>query len=78
MLLAGNKLTIGVSIGIAIYDPSGEEQSLDVIMHKADSALYAAKEGGRNTYRLYTDDAHKDTTLTLIPATTTSTNPTAG
>jgi len=43
--------TIGASIGIAIYPKDGKTQ--DVLLSKADSAMYAAKEGGKNAYRFY-------------------------
>jgi diguanylate cyclase (GGDEF)-like protein len=45
-------ITVGlsVSIGIALY-PSHAE-SIEGLIDKADSAMYAAKENGRNTYRM--------------------------
>ena len=53
-ILAGeHKVSIGASIGISIHYPSTEDLALEMVMKNADSALYAAKEGGRNTYRLY-------------------------
>lgn len=42
-------LTVGASIGIALYSPDNSE-SLDLLMKRADKALYEAKESGRNTY----------------------------
>ena len=39
------------SIGIALYPDHGHES--DVLERHADMALYAAKEGGRNGYRVY-------------------------
>jgi diguanylate cyclase (GGDEF)-like protein/PAS domain S-box-containing protein len=38
-------------VGIALYPVHGRES--DQLLRNADNALYAAKEGGRNTYRIY-------------------------
>jgi len=43
--LGGAELT--VSIGAAVYEPSSGEPS-NVLLHRADAALYAAKSNGRN------------------------------
>ena len=47
--LEGNKVAIGSSIGIAIYPEDGDDS--DILMKKADGALYRAKEEGRNNFR---------------------------
>lgn len=47
--IQGNRLTIAVSIGIAIYPRDGE--SVDDIMRAADSAMYRAKNAGHNKIR---------------------------
>jgi diguanylate cyclase (GGDEF)-like protein/PAS domain S-box-containing protein len=49
--LAGLELRISSSIGVALYPEhgSGEER----LEHCADTAMYRAKEGGRNAVRLY-------------------------
>ena len=49
--LDGELSVIGVSIGVAIYPTDGETP--DLLLHNADTALYRAKEAGRNTYRLF-------------------------
>jgi diguanylate cyclase (GGDEF)-like protein len=44
---------VGVSIGIAVAEQAGDRLEL---VRKADIALYRAKDGGRNTYRLFSAD----------------------
>ncbi|MDQ8023635.1 MAG: diguanylate cyclase [Moraxellaceae bacterium] len=43
----GVKITLSTSIGIALHAP-GEESSPVNLMHLADQAMYAAKQGGKN------------------------------
>ncbi len=47
----GQRLLVGVSIGIAMYPTGGETP--DQLLRNADTALYGAKESGRNAYRLF-------------------------
>lgn len=49
--LAGRRSLVGVSIGIALYPQHGENP--DVLLRNADIALYRAKKGGRNGYRMF-------------------------
>jgi diguanylate cyclase (GGDEF)-like protein len=44
----GHQVTVGASIGIALAPEDGSDP--DVLMKKADLALYSAKSSGRNTY----------------------------
>ncbi|ABC63548.1 EAL domain-containing protein [Erythrobacter litoralis] len=54
--IEGQRVVIGVSIGIAI-SPENGESSEDVIRN-ADLALYAAKDGGRGRFHFYSNDLH--------------------
>ncbi len=48
------QLYVTSSIGISLYPNDG--QTSETLIRNADSALYKAKEEGRNTYRYYTQD----------------------
>lgn len=50
--LKGYELDISASIGISIFPDDGDEISL--LTKQADSAMYSAKEQGRNTFRFFT------------------------
>jgi len=49
--LAGPKAKISASVGIAVFPDDGA--SVDVLRQAADSAMYAAKESGKNAYRFF-------------------------
>jgi diguanylate cyclase (GGDEF)-like protein len=51
-VVGDHHLNVGVSIGIAIYPVDGTD-NIQELMKKADMAMYAAKESGRNNYRFY-------------------------
>lgn len=54
----GNSLSVTVSLGLASYPEDGS--NVDIIVDKADKALYRAKRLGRNQTAIYeaTDDPH--------------------
>ena len=52
-VIEGHALIITSSIGISIYPDHGED--IDTILKNADSAMYRAKQAGRNQYRLYNE-----------------------
>jgi diguanylate cyclase (GGDEF)-like protein len=49
--LSGHRVTIGTSIGIAIFPGDGEDP--DQLLKNADMALYSAKADGRGRYRFF-------------------------
>lgn len=51
-VLADRELHITTSIGIALYPTDGD--TAEALLKNADTALYRAKEHGRNNYQLYT------------------------
>jgi len=51
MEVSNNKLSIGVSLGIAMYPVHGEGE--DLLIKRADNAMYKAKRSGGMTYSFY-------------------------
>jgi diguanylate cyclase (GGDEF)-like protein/PAS domain S-box-containing protein len=56
MMLAGRELTITCSIGFAIYPQDGRDA--ETLLKKADTAMYRAKEMGRDNFQFYTSELH--------------------
>ncbi len=52
----GQPVTVGASIGISMYPADGETGS--ELIRKADSAMYVAKQSGRNLFHIYREEAH--------------------
>ena len=49
--LGGQQVSVGTSIGISFAPEHGVDA--ETLLHKADLALYAAKSGGRNAFRVF-------------------------
>ncbi len=49
--LDGHELSTSASIGISIYPDDGKD--FETLLQKADTAMYQAKEAGRNSYRFF-------------------------
>jgi len=47
----GRELMTSVSVGIAVYPDDGKD--FDALLRKTDTAMYRAKDGGRNAYRFF-------------------------
>jgi len=47
----GRELMTSISVGIAVYPDDGKD--FDALLRKTDTAMYRAKDGGRNAYRFF-------------------------
>jgi len=54
IVLGEKRLHLGASIGISVYPHNGE--SSEVLLKNADSAMYKAKDAGRDNYQFYTPE----------------------
>ncbi len=55
VVLEGHSLIVTSSIGISLYPDHGAD--IDIILKNADSAMYQAKQEGRNQYHLYNQES---------------------
>ncbi|MDD5175329.1 MAG: EAL domain-containing protein [Sterolibacterium sp.] len=53
-----HELSTSPSIGVAVYPDDGRD--FDTLLKMADTAMYQAKEAGRNTYRFFTERMNAD------------------
>lgn len=51
IVVKGNEITMGASIGVSIYPLDDEEP--DTLLRHADQAMYVAKQAGKNRFHIY-------------------------
>jgi diguanylate cyclase (GGDEF)-like protein/PAS domain S-box-containing protein len=56
-LVAGRELFVTISTGISIFPDDGEDA--DTLVKRADAAMYAAKQRGRDNFQFYSDAGHQ-------------------
>jgi diguanylate cyclase (GGDEF)-like protein len=56
--VAGNLVNATFSIGISVFPNDGAE--FDALFKKADTAMFYAKDSGRNTYRFFNEQMNRD------------------
>jgi diguanylate cyclase (GGDEF)-like protein/PAS domain S-box-containing protein len=63
-VIAEHDLYISPSIGITLY--TSDDNNVDIILKRADTAMYHAKDAGRNTYRFYQGSMQEQADARLI------------
>jgi diguanylate cyclase (GGDEF)-like protein len=52
-LLQGRACAVGASIGISVYPNDGDD--VEVLVHKADTAMYRVKKAGKGGYAFFSE-----------------------
>jgi diguanylate cyclase (GGDEF)-like protein/PAS domain S-box-containing protein len=63
-LIEGREIFVTVSVGIAIFPVDGD--SVDALLKNADSAMYHAKEQGRNNFQFYSNSLNATANERLV------------
>ena len=58
--IEGHEIFVGISIGIAVFPDDGD--TIESLVKHADTAMYHAKDSGRNDYKFFTHDLQKSFT----------------
>lgn len=53
-LIGGHQLNVSLSIGISLYPDDAKD--VETVLRNADTAMYCAKDRGRNNYQVFTPD----------------------
>lgn len=64
VFVAGHALTVTASIGISVYPQNGSD--MESLLKNADTAMYRAKELGRNAFQYYASEMNKATLERLL------------
>jgi diguanylate cyclase (GGDEF)-like protein len=62
-VIEGHSVYVSASVGISVYPSDGTEP--DVLVKNADTAMYRAKQSGRNAYQFYLPQMHARATQRL-------------
>jgi diguanylate cyclase (GGDEF)-like protein len=62
--LEGHEVVIGASIGITVWPVDGDD--IEALLRNADTAMYHAKEHGRNNFQFYTESMNEAALRRLI------------
>ncbi|BAU29550.1 diguanylate cyclase (GGDEF)-like protein [Aneurinibacillus soli] len=63
-MLEGHELIVTPSVGISLYPDDG--YTADTLIKNADTAMYRAKDQGKNTYCFYTGDMKETSARTML------------
>ncbi len=61
--IVGHVLNTTASVGVSVYPQDGKD--FDTLLQKADTAMYSAKDAGRNTYRFFDEEMNRGATSHL-------------
>ncbi len=63
-VIEGRELHVSASVGVSVYPENGADA--EALLKNADTAMYRAKEKGRNTYRFYAAKMNAQSTEQLM------------
>ncbi|MDV7339540.1 EAL domain-containing protein [Terasakiella sp. A23] len=62
--ISGHEIFVSGSVGITVFPDDGAE--LELLLRNADTAMYRAKEGGRNDFRFFTSEMNAEAHQQMI------------